>query len=175
MSHLSLSATTATGLFTLLGTIIGGWQREDAREATASSRRAAEAEERKALYPQLLAKIFELNGMTFSTLLAVNPSYNRVKSFEYKDIPEDMVSLTMVETFTKVWPTFVETAREYENLKSRVLMIAGEEVRKRIFELQKRTVRKLMLACAGISVEIEEEDDPSDLLIEAMQSELGVI
>lgn len=62
--------------------------------------------------------------------------------------------------------------REYEEVKSKVLMIAGEEVRKRIDELQSFEVRHLWLACGGVSLQSDNNSNPSDLLIEAMRSEL---
>jgi hypothetical protein len=184
MSHFALSATTATGLFTLLGTISGGtltaiveilrrrWQREDAREASTASVQAAQVEERKVLYPQLLAKISELESIALRTLLIIEPSYRTVSSFELEDIPGGITSSAMRENLVKNWPTFAETAIAYEEIKARVLMVAGEEVRKKIEEVQKRISRKIVLACAGISVKKENDDDPSEQLIEAMRSEL---
>lgn len=117
MPYLALSATSTTGLFTLLGTIFGAiiagtlailievlrrrWQRQDAHEQSEREQRTTQIQEKKILYPQLLAKGVELDTLVVNMLFAKNPRY-----LEPGDMPQIQMSIgEAAEVFAKdVWP-----------------------------------------------------------------------
>ena len=63
--------------------------------------------------------------------------------------------------------------REFESIKSRVELVAGEAVRRRIKAYEVALVQDIILAASGISKKREPGGErPRDLLIEAMRAEL---
>jgi hypothetical protein len=182
MRDLALSATATTGLFTLLGAVIGvtitgslaiiaeilrrRWQRQDTKDDTARQRRAAAIEERKTLYPKFLAKGNELELFIDTTLLANNPKYL------VSDEPSARTKVEAAEALAKTWPMASEELRDFTAAKSQVDLIAGDAVKERADEWQSALAKQLVWASYGTRAQDDKTKEPYERLLEAMKAEL---
>ena len=183
MRDLALSATATTGLFTLIGTLLGAilggtltilievlreGERQDAKEQSANEQRTTQIQKRKTLYPELLAKGVQLDALIMNTLLTVNPQYLATKDAQ----PTAMYDAEHAEAFAKnVWPTVSTAMQEFQSMRSKVEMVAGEAVRQRLDQYQSDLMQALIYASAGVRKKCEGKSS-DDLLLEAMQAEL---
>src|ERR1700691_1884814 len=160
MPYLALSATSTTGLFTLLGTIFGAiiagtltilievlrrrWQRQDTQDQSEREQRTTQIQEKKILYPQLLAKGVEFDALILHVMFTNNPSY-----FETGGVPQSELSASeALKAFAKnVWPTAYPVMQEFASIKAQLDMIAGEAVRQRAAEYQ-RVLNKDIISAA---------------------------
>lgn len=193
MTYLALSVPTTTGLFTLLGTLIGAiitgtlaivveilrrrWQRQETKEIAAHEKRKAAIEERKTLYPQFLSKGIELESYANSELFRLNPKILAYETASGKKASD----LSLAEAFSAMWPGIAGSLREFETLLVKVGLVANETIQKLAEEYFHYLIQMLILTSVGEDyvTEAKHGDDdgegPYKLLLAAMQSELQEI
>lgn len=185
MRDIALSATATTGLFTLLGAVIGAgigggltvtleilrrrWQRQDVKEDTTKQKRAAELAERRALYPQFLAKGAEFEMFAMNIGLTINPRY---LGTSHKD--PGVVSPSEAEAaYAKAWPKATEILTEFAHLQFQVDLISGKDVRDLAGDWQRFLLEQLLWATFGkYRTPDEGKKYPNEYLVEAMHAEL---
>jgi hypothetical protein len=134
MQVLALSATATTGLFTLIGTVVGAviggsltltleilrrrWHTRDETEGAVRERIFALRAERKDVYSQLLAKGNELGYVAAALGLSVKKDEIENKDQGTPKSLEEQVLNYMTKLFTAENPL-----REFENLRALVEML----------------------------------------------------
>jgi len=182
MSVLALSATSTTGLFTLVGAVVGAaigggltlaleilrrrWHREDETGTWQKERLAAIEKERKPLYTQLLAKGIEFKYTIDLTRISekANPFLAKWESSPGQDI-------LVHEIMSRINELSGTNLREMESLCAQVQLIAGAEVSRLTKEWD--VYLSHALSKAMILGQKPEKEDPYDSLVKAMKEELG--
>jgi hypothetical protein len=185
MSVLALSAAETTGVFTLAGAVVGAivggsltlvleilrrrWHLQDVTGDAIKERHSEIAKERKETYSQLLAKGIELGYIATEMGVSNIKSKSALKDQGDQQSFEDRVTGYMSQLFTAQNPL-----NEFENLRARVEMIAGETVARLTNEWDKY-LNAVFSAAIINGRPIPNIKDPYKSLVQAMKKSLDTI